>query len=313
MRRQGNFHRELAVSKPRPQFLHCSQPLVGYSRTTISPEIPDMQKGMWRIRRFRRYVRRLLQPIDAILPVRRRLNEFVVAGMATMPSRAVTFSHALRSIVRQVDKLYLYLDGHAEPPDWVTRDHRIVPILSRDVAALHANGKMLGLALEQRECLYVTVDDDIYYPRNFVTSLRAALASYGDGVVIGYHGSVLARPLRRYNLNRTIYSYASGLKDARRVDVLGTGAVMFSSRVLRFDVRRWPFTNMVDLGLALEAAKANVPIVSAARKPDSVLMLADHQADSIYAGLKSDDSRQTELARQLLQLCEKRLDGALLT
>jgi hypothetical protein len=242
-----------------------------------------------------------------------RPDDLVVAGMATMPSRAATFRHALPSIVRQVDTLYLYLDGHTEVPEPVRRDPRIVAILSRDVPGLHANGKLLGLALEERACLYVTVDDDIYYPRTFTASLRGALAACGDAAVVGYHGSILARPLVRYNVGRTVFPYATALPETRPVDVLGTGAVMFSSQRLRFDVREWPFANMVDLGLAIEAAKTGVSMTCVARRRRSVFMLGSEQNDSIYAALKRDDSRQTELARRLLQLRDEHRHGALQT
>jgi hypothetical protein len=240
--------------------------------------------------------------VDALLPMPRRSSDSIVAGMATMPSRSATFPYALRSILRQVDRVYLYLDGHTDIPDVVRGNPRIVITRSQDVPGLRANGKMLGLAREDRACLYVAVDDDIYYPRNFIASLRRALAAFGDTAVVGYHGSILARPLVRYNADRAVFPYTTALDESRPVDVLGTGAVMFSSRALRFDVRSWPFTNMVDLGLAIEAARANVPMICIARKRKSVLMLDGIQRDSIFAALKRDDSRQTELARQLLQL-----------
>jgi hypothetical protein len=77
---------------------------------------------------------------------------------------------------------------------------------------------------------------------------------------------------------------------------------MFSSSALRFDVRKWPFENMVDLGLALEAAKVSMPMICAARDRDSVFLLGSNQKDSIRTALKNDDRRQTELARELVQI-----------
>src|SRR5262245_46309979 len=121
-------------------------------------------------RRIRQHKWPLSLLLDALLPAYRS-SEFIVAGMATMPSRAATFPHAIRSIIRQVDKLYLYLDGFSECPAPARNDARIVPLFSRDFPNLHANGKLLGLALEKNSCLYVSVDDDIYYFRKFVPSL----------------------------------------------------------------------------------------------------------------------------------------------
>ena len=253
----------------------------------------------WRLRIAKH---RFLRFIDSRHAPARRGDDLVVAGMATMPSRAATFPFAFASLIRQVDRLYLYLDGHAECPAPARGDPRVVPIFAREMPSLHANGKLLGLALERMPCLYVSADDDIHYAHDFVAALRHGLSAYDDAAVVGLHGSVLARPLVRFDLDRTIVPYSAALKVSRPVDVLGTGAVMFSSRTLRFDVREWPFTNMVDLGLALEAGKRRVPLIALARRRKSVWTLAGDQPDSIHAALKRDDTRQTALAHELLRV-----------
>jgi hypothetical protein len=245
---------------------------------------------------------RFLRFIDSRRAAARWGEDFVVAGMATMPSRAATFPFAFASLIRQVDRLYLYLDGHVECPAPARGNPRVVPIFARDMPGLHANGKLLGLALERRPCLYVSADDDIHYAHDLVAALRRGLSAYGDAAVVGLHGSVLARPLVRFDLDRTIFPYSAALKASRPVDVLGTGAVMFSLRTLRFDVREWPFTNMVDLGLALEAGKRGVPLIALARRRKSVWTLAGDQPDSIQSALKRDDTRQTALAHELLRV-----------
>lgn len=234
-------------------------------------------------------------------------GERVVAGMATMPSRSATFREALTSVIGQVDKLYLYFDGHADVPDDIRSDRRIVPILSRDIGGLHANGKLLGLALERGSFIYVSVDDDFAYSRNFVRHLRAGLARYGDRAVVGYHGVVLKRPFSQYNADRSSIPYESRPREDRAVDAVGTGAAMFASDSLRFDVRNWRHVNMVDLCLAIEATGAGLPMVSLARRRRRMTALAEKQPDSIHARLLLDDSRQTELARELLRL-EPRAD-----
>ncbi len=228
-------------------------------------------------------------------------GERLVAGMATMPSRSETFRVALRSVIGQVDRLYLYLDGHSTVPQEVRDDPRIVPILSREVPGLHANGKLLGLVLEGGSFIYVSVDDDFAYSRSFIKHLRNGLARYENRAVVGYHGVLLKRPFARYNADRNSIPYESRPRQDRMVDAIGTGAAMFSSDALRFDVRDWRHVNMVDLCLAMEANKAGLPIVCLARRRRRMTALAEKQPDSIHARLLLDDSRQTELAHELLR------------
>ena len=70
------------------------------------------------------------------------------------------------------------------------------------------------------------------------------------------------------------------------VDVLGTGAIMFSSAALQFDVRAWPRVNMVDLSLAIEAARARLPLVCLSRRRDFIRVLEQGQADSIFIAMQ---------------------------
>jgi hypothetical protein len=232
----------------------------------------------------------------------RKPGERIVAGMATLEARKETFSLALPTVMGQVDRLYLYLDGYREVPEFVRGDPRIAAVLSHDLPNLHANGKLLGLALEPGDFLYVSVDDDFSYSPRFVDHLRTGLSRYDDRAVVGYHGVMLRRPLTGYNRDKTTIPYTSRPLEDRTVDAIGTGAAMFRSSHLRFDVRTWPHTNMVDLGLAVEAARMKLPMISLARRKRYLRPIANEQPDSIAVRLRRDDSRQTALARELLRL-----------
>ena len=142
---------------------------------------------------------------SAVAPWRRALpKRTVVAGMATMPSRASTFPTAFKSIVDQVDRLYLYLDGHSEVPD-PAKDHpRVVAIFSRDIPQLHGSGKFLALNFGPPDALYVGTDDDIAYPPDYVIGLRAGLDASGGRAVVGYHGVIFTQPFVSYHRSRHV-------------------------------------------------------------------------------------------------------------
>ena len=231
-------------------------------------------------------------------------DERIVGGMATMPSREATMRRAVASIISQVDRLYLYLDGYQEVPAHLSGNEKITPILSRDVPGLHANGKFFGLSQETGPCIFVSVDDDFEYAPDFAGHLRNGLTRYDDHAVVGFHGTIFRQPVDSFRASRIGIPYNSRPREDRPVHALGTGAVMFDSRYLQFDVRGWRHTNMVDLCLAIEATKASLQLISLARRKRYLLPLAEQQADSIHAALLVDDSRQTQLARELLRLQE---------
>jgi hypothetical protein len=226
----------------------------------------------------------------------------VVAGMATMPSRAATFPLALNSIIQQVDRLYLYLDGHSEIPDLVKNDSRVVPILSSEAPGFASDGKFLGLGREFQPCLYLGVDDDIEYPPDYVVTLHNALRAANGPAVVGYHGSILNRAVKSYRSDRTVLFFGHEMSQPRAVDVLGTGTVMFDTAHLNFDVRTWSCVNKNDLFFAIEATKAGVPLICLPRDANYLRPLATAQSDSLYVILTKDDSQETLLANELLEI-----------
>lgn len=239
---------------------------------------------------------------DAVAPQLSLHSRRVVAGMATMPSRRRTFPAALSSVLNQVDHVYLYLDGHTDVPAPAKDDPRITSILSAQMPGLHGNGKFIGLLLDPSDCLYLGTDDDIAYPPDYVSRLRAGLVACSGRAIVGYHGCVFARPFVSYRQSRRVRSFDQGLDRTRPVDLLGSGTVMFDTRALRFDVREWADVNVVDLNLAIEAAKARLPLVCLERAHGYIRPLATDQPDSVYTALKRDDSRQTGLAMHLQAL-----------
>jgi hypothetical protein len=108
--------------------------------------------------------------------------------------------------------------------------------------------------------------------------------------------------VRYKNGKQNIAGYSSALPAPHRVDILGTGAAMISSSALRFDVRTWPHGNMADLGTAIEAARAGIPMFCVERRHRLVHELAVDQVDSLAVARSKDDSRQTALCNELLRL-----------
>jgi hypothetical protein len=233
---------------------------------------------------------------------RRIGDKRIVAGLATMPSRAASFPVAFRSIVDQVDRLYLYLDGHQEVPEVARSDARVIPIFRHDGPKLGTAAKFLGLIREAEPCLYVGIDDDIYYPPSYVAHLHSRLKAHGYRAVVGVHGLSFNRPFASYPRDCTIFHFAGSMRSERAVDILGAGTMMFDTAVFRFDVRKWQQLNMSDLNVAIEATKSGLPMICIARRKNFLFPLGENQSDSAFRALQNDDSQYTSRALELLAL-----------
>lgn len=225
----------------------------------------------------------------------------VYAGMATMPSRARTARWAIRSILPQVDRLYLYLDDFDSVPSYACHP-KIVLLRSQDYCGLKANGKLLGMAFTGNTGYYVTADDDYWYPRKFVSQLLKHRLDVAHPLVIGVHGSILKTPFSSYVKDRVVLTAWKPLVETRAVDVVATCGTLHDLADLCFDVRKWRVANQVDLHFAQEMKAAGVTGAVVRRGWFWLLPLRWAQSDSIYTALKRNDEAQTELAKRIFML-----------
>ena len=221
--------------------------------------------------------------------------------MATMPSRTGTAPRALVSILPQVSRLWLFLDRFESVPDFAA-DDRIRVLRSQEVGDLRGNGKLLPAVLETAPCTFFPVDDDIEYPPDYCARLESYLGRHGRPVVVGVHAAILRPPIESYARDMKVLHRRASRPHAEQVDILGADSLAFETSSLDVDVRTWPDVNMVDLHFALTARRQNVPLVTIPRKAHWLSALDENQPDSIWMGVLADDSRQTELARELSAL-----------
>jgi hypothetical protein len=223
-----------------------------------------------------------------------------VAGMATMPSRATTAPRAIESILPQVSRLWLFLDRFDTVPDFAEHE-RIDVLRSQDLGDLRANGKFLGLPLDARPCTFYGLDDDVLYPADYCRTLESHLGRW-PGAAVGVHGGLLPPTVTSYASDLEVLHRRAPRERATEADLLGTDSVAFRTSTLRFDVRDWHDVNVVDLSFALTARRCSVPLVTIPRKAYWMNALDENQSDSIWQGVLVDDTRETELAQELVAL-----------
>jgi hypothetical protein len=226
--------------------------------------------------------------------------------MATMTSRAETAPHAIASILPQVERLWLFLDRFRSVPSYA-RHERIRVLRSEECGDLRANGKLLGLALEDEPCTFFAVDDDIDYPADYCRTLERHLDAYSGLAVVGVHGALLRPPVRSYRDDMHVLHRRASHDGVAEVDLLGTDSLALRTSTLRPDVRDWPDVNMVDLSFALQARRSSVPLAVVPRAAHWIKALGEDQHDSIWLDVLRDDSRQTKLAQELVALARPAL------
>lgn len=224
----------------------------------------------------------------------------IVAGMATQPTRTSTSATAINSILPQVDRLWLCLDGFKTVPSFAIHP-KIHYEFGHDHGELKAEGKFLGLALDRHAEVFVAVDDDILYPRNYVKRLLFFRKLLRKPFAVGCGGAVFHQPVRSYLYDKKRWpARRRQLLPLRTVDLLNTNGTLHLVFDLKFDPRSWGYQNQVDLNFLEEALKAAVKFALPPRRTDWVKPLAEKQEDSVYLALTKNDDVQTKRINDLL-------------
>ena len=163
----------------------------------------------------------------------------VTVAMATFPPRLKYAMTAIRSLWPQCDHLRVCFNGFSMPPQellsfmreiapQITGKHTFDYVLAGTgenlPPDLGCNNKMLWL--DECNGYYLTVDDDIGYPSDYVSELVSAIDRYDGKCICSFHGSRYATVDGKVVVDpqhRTRYAFWDGQDKDLQVHVTGMG------------------------------------------------------------------------------------------
>jgi hypothetical protein len=158
----------------------------------------------------------------------------IVATIPTMPSRVGVLETAIKSIVKQVDAVFVYLNGFSEIPAFLME---IPGVHARIPEKDHGSTSRFLVSHEtlSAETLILSCDDDLEYPPNYAATLYGAFKRYGG--VITCHGRLLmrGRPLSGWfrGFWQAVYPCLERQDRDSVVDICGTGAMLYRQGDIR--------------------------------------------------------------------------------
>lgn len=219
----------------------------------------------------------------------------IVGGVATVPSREETFRRMLASVAPQVDSICVYLSGYTGflqgLPENCTQNKPLDDLYGDA-------GKFIALQ-EAHDCLggayYLTFDDDLLYPPDYVETMIAGIERYKRLVVCSFHGRTFGRfPILNY-YRSAIRRYAC-LRDVHKdvsVDVLGTGCMGFHTSALKLNMGDFPSRNMADVHMTVALRRQGVLAICLKHSDGWIKHLPVDHGRSIYNQHKDDCREQT--------------------
>lgn len=223
------------------------------------------------------------------------------ANIATHAARSNSLRHTVDSLLPQVDEIRIYFND-CDIPIWAELNPKIFPFKGIDITD---NAKFYFLTMSEPDEIYLTIDDDIIYPRDYVEITKRWLQKYP---VISYHG-------KRINLNSNykesyyygghyVYSFRSTTNTNQLVHIPGTGVMaidLAKYQPPKHSLYQHPYQKMSDLVFAVQAAIDKQPIYTPVHQGDW-LKITRNTTSICTEFQRAPQKKQIELVNKLIKL-----------
>ncbi|MCL1142326.1 glycosyltransferase [Shewanella gaetbuli] len=188
----------------------------------------------------------------------------IFAALATYPARKKLMIESVNSLIEQVDYIFIYLNEYLEIPYEIKnhKDSKKIICIVDPEGSRRAEGKFHWV--RKVTGYYLTCDDDIVYPDNYIEITIAEIEKYSRKCIVGYHGIIFKDSVASFKSDRKkFYKFTDELITAQQCHLLGTGVSGFHASLLKnIDIRileDYPFA--VDPALSVVCKKNKIPMV----------------------------------------------------
>lgn len=230
----------------------------------------------------------------------------IVASMCTIPPRKESFKLVVRRLLfeqtRQVDRMDVWLNGYDSVPSDFPTDSRLHYHIEPANPGPWVRFKTVNEGLSCRA--FLTIDDDMDYPVDYVEKGLSALFSYTNPVAISFAGIrwdfLVPKADLRYGDDRTYVSLFSNVETPQKV-ALGTGLSSFYKPEYMKDIIEHPlsgFDTNDDMMVAYGLQKRGIPIICPPRPAQWLLPL--ESADTAHSLFRRDSHVRHDTFRQMI-------------
>ena len=213
------------------------------------------------------------------------------AQLCTIPERVDSLRLTVNSLRRQVDLLYVMLNGHYKIPTFL--DWGEMELTTNEMS--DAN-KFYNI--EERTGYVIICDDDIVYPPTYVQDMIKAVDKYK--CVVSLHGKKYPRPFKDfYHIERNYRCLGNVDKDAE-VDVVGSGVMAYHTDFLKLKYSDFELPNMADVWVSKIAHEQGVKMMVLKHRAD-YLKHTNHKETIFITENRKKFAKQTEILKTFLR------------
>jgi len=224
----------------------------------------------------------------------------IIASCASIPSRERSLKDTVNSIINQVDRLYVYLNDYKKVPNFLKHNKITVFRSQNESGDLGDAGKFYPC--EKVKGYFFTIDDDIIYPPDYVTTFISAIEKHKRKCVVSVHG-------RNFN-NLPTHSYYHGFSEAfsclqsvinnHFIHICGTGVLAYHTDTIKVKPENFEASNMADIWFSKLCQEQNIPVLCLKHNRGWITTSKNYDESlTIYSSCNNKDEFQTKIINSI--------------
>jgi hypothetical protein len=225
------------------------------------------------------------------------MNERRIISVASY-KRIDSLVKTIKSIYDQCDEINIFLNDHEGeiPPQFL--DKKINLYFSDN-----RYGDALKFAkLIESDGYYLTIDDDLIYPPNYVDHMITRCKEFSNKRVITLHGRKFSGdPIKSfYNSYIEFYHCLGHQKRDALIHFGGTGVMCFHTSLMKIPITYFEHPNMADVWVGKYCFENNIEVLSIAH--DKNFLTYQPQKTTIFDSESKSDTIQTKIVNDLFNI-----------
>jgi hypothetical protein len=218
-------------------------------------------------------------------------------GIASIPERSESLEKVLDSLSGQVDHVFVALNYCAhETPKYLNKYSNVFWATFDN-----SQGDTMKFCMSRLpNQIYLTCDDDLIYPPDYVQNMVDACEDYK--CIVTHHGKTYegARPIQSYRRSFTVNARCLNTCSGDRwLHVPGTGCMAFNTKDFKISIADFEYKNMADVIVAREAHKQGVKIMGLKHSAGWIKYIPPK--DKPIWQTSTDDTIQTRILNSFLK------------
>jgi hypothetical protein len=218
----------------------------------------------------------------------------IYCGIASLPEREANLRLTIKSLIDQVDVMFLALNGYDSVPNWVNRE----PKIKHDLLDNSLGDSAKFLHVGECDGYYLTLDDDLAVQHKYVGYMCDGAQKYKG--LTSLHGRIYLKPV--INFKRWVGNYRclNTVSEDVHVNLIGSGCSCHHTDRLKLSISDFKTAGKADVWLSKVATEQGVPMVVLKHTLGDVRYLPVRKGTTIWESTK-DYSEHIQIMRTFIK------------